>query len=73
MTVRFATADFLGSNYSERLTACRQMAEQALKFASSASSTKQREIYLELVRQWDKLAYEIERAMEVDKSSALFS
>ncbi|HEY4264769.1 MAG TPA: hypothetical protein VGM72_05585 [Micropepsaceae bacterium] len=64
MIARFASAEFLGANTSERLAKCRQMAEEASELAASATTEKQRASYLELVRQWGILAEEIERAGE---------
>jgi hypothetical protein len=58
----FRSADFLGSSKSERLAKCRQMAQEARDLAENASTPKQRENYLELVRQWNRLADEIAQA-----------
>jgi hypothetical protein len=59
---RFASADFLGSNGSERLKKCHEMAKEAAELAAQATSEKQRASYLDLVRQWRLLAEEIARA-----------
>jgi phage regulator Rha-like protein len=60
----FRSADFLGSSKSERLAKCRQMAQEASELAASASTAKQRESYLELVRQWNRLAEELAQGDE---------
>jgi hypothetical protein len=71
MTFHLPTGDFLGSTYSELLTACHEGAQQALSLASAASNPTQRAMYMDLVRQWDSLAHDIEHAMEAEyKSSA---
>jgi hypothetical protein len=64
MTVEFAAAGSLGLSYSERLTACHEGAQQALNLASDAPNPEQRAMHLEVVRRWDELAHQIERAME---------
>ena len=61
MTRKLTAAEFLGSSDAQRLATYRQMAKEASDLAGSASSPKQRDIYLELVVQWNTLTQELEQ------------
>ena len=51
---------FLGFNSLEELRKCRELAAEAQSFASAALSPEFRATYLELKRQWNVLADDIE-------------
>ena len=55
------SGEFLGSNDPERANKCRKFAAEAHAFAT-AVNPERREAYLDLKRQWNNLADEIERA-----------
>ena len=54
-------AEFLGSNGLERVKKCRQLAAQAEALAAAAGNPETRKAYLDLKRQWQELANEIEK------------
>jgi hypothetical protein len=53
---------FLGSDRSERVKKCRQLAAEAGQLAAVTANSEMRASYLELKRQWSELADEMERA-----------
>ena len=53
-------AEFLGSNNKERAAKCRALAAEAGELAAGAMNPLTRASYLELKRQWQELADEIE-------------
>jgi hypothetical protein len=57
----FSAAEFLGSNGPERARKCRHLAAEADELAANAINPETREAYLDMKRQWNELACEIER------------
>ena len=60
---------FLGSDRSERVKRCRQLAAEAGQLAAAAAKAEMRASYLELKRQWNELADEMERSVREPSSS----
>ena len=54
---------FLGSDRSERVKKCLQLAAEAEQLAATTANPAVRASYLELKRQWNELADEMERSM----------
>ena len=54
------SGDFLGATTQERVAMCRKLAAEAERHADDASNPETRRSYLELKRQWDVLANELE-------------
>jgi hypothetical protein len=61
MEPNFKADEFSRLTPSERVTWCRQMAEEATRLADAAVSSPVRTAYVELANQWTALANEIER------------
>ena len=61
MEIDFEPEEFFDAPPAERIRRCRLMAEEALKLSSTASP-EAREDYVNLAKQWVKLAHEIEQA-----------
>ena len=59
---------FLGSNAPERIKKCRYLATEAETLATAANPAI-RASYLELKRQWNELADEMERSMSETSGS----
>jgi hypothetical protein len=57
----FNATEFLSSDVRARVKMCREEAHEAAASAASASNAESRFLYLELMAQWNRLAYEIER------------
>jgi hypothetical protein len=57
-------SEFLGSTRRERLVKCRQFAAEAGSLAEAAVNTEMRRAYLDLKRQWEGLAAELEELLE---------
>jgi len=57
----FTADDFLSSDGPERARKCRQLAAEADGLAANAINPDSREAYLDLKRQWNELADEIEK------------
>ena len=60
-----STAEFLGSNGPARVKKCREFAVEASKTAACAVNSGTENAYLELARQWNELADEIEKTDEL--------
>ena len=60
MEPNFKAEEFSRLSSSERVTWCRQMAAEAERLAQAASP-RVRAAYIDLARQWNSLADEIER------------
>ena len=56
-------AKFFGTDESGKAKACRQLAIEADALATAASNPETRADYLELKRQWNTIADELERDM----------
>ena len=54
------SSDFLGSTPAERLAMCRRLADHAARLAMDADSPEAQRSYLDLKRQWDIIAAELE-------------
>jgi hypothetical protein len=52
MGLVYNAAEFLGSNGSERVKQCRQLAAEADALAADAINPEMRKAYLDLMRQW---------------------
>jgi len=65
----FISGDFLGSTTPERVSMCRKLAAEAGRHADEASNPESKRSYLELKRQWEVLASELEATalLDVDK------
>ena len=59
--LKLSAAEFLGSNGPERNKKCRQFAAEASETAARAIDSGSEKTYLDLGKQWDELANEIER------------
>jgi hypothetical protein len=59
------SADFLGSTTAERLSMCRKLAADAANHAAEAANPETQRAYLDLKRQWEVLAGELEAAGEM--------
>lgn len=57
----FLSAEFLGSDRRTQAKKCRQMADEASALVETATDEEMRACYLDLKRQWDLLADEIEQ------------
>jgi hypothetical protein len=64
MSGSFTAAEFLGSSRPAQAQKCRQMAGEAGTLMIAAADPQMRATYLDLKRQWDMLADEIERIAE---------
>ena len=60
---------FLGSNAPERIKKCRHLATEAETLAAAATNPAIHASYLELKRQWNELAEEMERSMSETSGS----
>jgi len=65
-----AWGGFLGSDGPERVKNCRQLAAEAGQLAVTAANPAIRASYLELKRQWNELADEMERATNRSKAAS---
>lgn len=63
------TGDFLGSNTEQRLSKCRQFAAEAGLLAAAAANPETQHSYLELRRQWEDLAAELEAMLRAGESN----
>lgn len=54
------SVEFLGTTKEERLAMCRKLAAEAGLLASDAANPETQRSYLDLKRQWDSLAAELE-------------
>jgi hypothetical protein len=54
------SGEFLGSNREERLAMCRKLAAEAHSRAIDAANPETQRAYIDLKRQWDALAAELE-------------
>ena len=64
MASNFTSAEFLGSNQPAQAQKCRQMADEASALMAAAIDPDIRATYLDLKRQWNMLADEIEQMSE---------
>jgi hypothetical protein len=62
VSIKFISAEFLDAEDSGRVNKCRELAIEADALATAAFNEEMRANYLELKRQWDMLADEIELA-----------
>ena len=69
MSVTDTWGGFLGSDRSERVKKCRQLAVEAGQFAAAAANPAIRASYLELKKQWNELADEMEQAANRSKAA----
>ncbi len=56
------SGEFLGSTKEERLAMCRKLAAEAQSLADDAANPITARAYLDLKRQWDELAVELDTA-----------
>jgi hypothetical protein len=63
MSANSIGGEFLGSDGPERVKNCRQSAAEADGLAAAAANPEMGVAYLELKRQWDELASDMERAI----------
>ena len=56
-----SAAEFLGSNGPERAKKCHQFAAEASETAAPATNSGTENAYLDLARQWNELADQIEK------------
>jgi hypothetical protein len=71
MAEGFISAEFLGPDGPERAKQCRRLAIEADRLATNARTPEIRAGYLELKRQWNLLADEIEREAQLGRSGVL--
>ena len=64
-------AEFLGSTIEERLKMCRKLADEAAGLADGCANPEGRRSYLDLKRQWDELANELENEVRKVVSPSL--
>ena len=55
------STEFLGTDTSERVAMCRKFAAEAEQLAEQAANPEAKKSYLDLKRQWDELAAELQK------------